>query len=115
MADLNVVMDKLHGFETADDLAEFFRGYGILARPSCATECAISKFIIEEADILQQDITTTQDSVAVFIPMESEGLTIRSTRFTKVDFPNTDAMAEFVERYDAGYYPLLVEKGYEVE
>lgn len=93
MADLNVVMEKLHSFETADDLAEFFRGYGIKAVPCNAKECVISRSIMEETGA--KSVATSSLYVVV-----GDGVLIR----------NTPVMALFVGRFDGFRYMDLVEK-----
>lgn len=102
MADLSVVMDKLHGFESSEDLAEFFRGYGIKARPKNSRACAISQFVLEETGLF--NILTDSRSVTHY----------RDERSTEIcnKIPHTDAMAEFIGLYDTGCYPDLVEKNY---
>lgn len=105
MADFDVVVDKLKNFETADDMAEFFRGYGIVAEPRNARSCAISKFVTEETGLT--GVTTSMSSVTVYADEEET----RADKYSQ----HTYAMAEFVDKYDKGYYPDLVEKGYEIE
>ena len=105
MADLNVVVDKLQSFETADDLADFFRGYGIVAQPRNARACAISKFVVEETGL--SGVTTNMSSICIYKDEEETQMVNQ--------VPHTDAMEDFVDRYDKGYYPELVEQGYEVD
>lgn len=105
MADFGVVVDKLQSFETADDLADFFRGYGIVAQPQNARACAISKFVTEETGL--DGVTTSMSSLTVY---KDEEETMISEHVI-----HTNAMEEFVEKYDKGYYPELIEKGYEIE
>lgn len=103
MADLNVVMEKLQGFETAGDLADYFRDYGIIAQPRNARTCAIAKFVQAETGIYGVVVNTS----ALRIEDEEGNIT--------ECIPHTDAMTNFVEDYDRGYYPALVEAGYEVD
>jgi hypothetical protein len=104
MADFGVVVDKLQSFETADDLADFFRGYGIIAQPRNSRACAISKFVTEETGL--EGVATSMGSLTVY---EDEEETIQTEHVT-----HTDAMRDFVDRYDKGYYPDLIEAGYEI-
>jgi hypothetical protein len=100
--DINVVMEKLFSFETADDLADYFHDYGIVARPRNAMECPISTFVAAETGI--KNVVTTNCSLRV---ENSQGEQL-------IVFPHSDAMNDFVERYDKGFYSYLVETGYEV-
>lgn len=100
MADISVVADKLQGFETADDLAEFFRGYGIIAQPMNSRACAITQFVVEETGETNVCTTTT----TCFIEDEYGEQTFA--------FLHTPAMSDFVKKFDTGVYPDLVEEGY---
>lgn len=101
MADISVVADKLQGFESADDLAEFFRGYGIIAQPMNARACAITKFV--EVETGEKNVITTTTAVII---EDEDGEEIYSLR-------NTEAMAAFIKAYDTGTYPDLIEAGFE--
>lgn len=102
MADLQVVMEKLQGFETEEDLADYLHDYGIVARPRQARSCAIAKFV---------KIETGLDVVVV----NSDAVRIENVDgFTTGSFRHTNAMANFVANYDRGWYPELVEEGYEI-
>lgn len=103
MVDFSVVIDKLHGFEKADDMAGFFRGYGIQAEPGNARTCAITQFIMEETGL--PVVSTTLQYVSVY---EDEEEMLPSQIVL-----NTDVMQAFVKNFDAGIYPYLIESGYE--
>lgn len=103
MTDLSVVIEKLHGFETADDLADFFRSYGIVAQPRDARSCAVSRFVASETGL----VPTTNMSAITFYEDESE-------EFNTLSYSHTDAIRMFVDQYDRGAYPDLIEKGYEI-
>ena len=109
MADFDVVVDKLHGFETAEELAELFRSYGIKAIPTEARSCAISQFVEMETGILGQVVTSTRD-ISLMQKMYDQGLEYDETIAT---FEHTDAMMHFVCQFDSGAYPDLIEDGYE--
>lgn len=98
MADFSVVMDKLQSFETADDIAEFFRGYGIKAHPMVARACAISQFVMEETG--EERVSTTHTNVVVFQGYDGGPIT----------GDNTAAMADFITKYDKGVYEDLINK-----
>lgn len=103
MADIGVVIDKLHGFETANEIAEFLRGYGIKALPRKASLCAISEFVRVETD--HPNVSTTSDSLHVYEDDSKHCVTYKSF--------NTDAMRDFVRRYDLEEYPDLIVDGYD--
>jgi hypothetical protein len=101
MADIDVVMDKLHNFESADDLAEYFEDYGIIARPRHTRSCAIAQFVSIETG---RPIVVAGHALRI---EDENGALIEYIR-------HTEAMAQFVQNYDYGRYPNLIEKGYEV-
>lgn len=100
MADFSVVMDKLQSFETAEDIAEFLKGYGIKARPGKSRYCAISEFVAIETNSP--------------IVLTSTGMV--STYTNKLDGPAeldrraecTNVMSEFIVKFDQGLYPDLI-------
>lgn len=105
--DLNVVIDKLHSFETAADLAEFFRGYGIVAQPRDASACAITKFVMEETGL--PFVRTNSFAIRFYDAEEDyDGLELLK------EFQHTKAMVQFVDNYDRGHYPDLIKPGYEI-
>lgn len=106
MADISVVFDKLKGFETADELAEFFRGYGVKARPGRARACAISKFVVEETGVMR--VCSDANSVCTYEANDLGNSPIVTTLLC------TEAMAEFIRKYDRGCYPSLIEEGFEI-
>lgn len=100
MADFSVVMEKLQGFETADDIAEFFKGYGIRAQPRDAKACAITQFIKEETGC--PHITTSYKSVTVY---RDDDWSYKGDDSTTVS--HTEAMETFVSLFDRFEYPFL--------
>ncbi len=104
MADVSVVMEKLRSFETPNDLAEFFQGYGIKARPRNARMCPITKFVMEETRLRLQHVATYVEHLAVYNCQESE---------LEEAYAHSGAMIDFIEMYDAGQFPSLIEEGYE--
>lgn len=105
MIDFDVAFDKLAGLETADEIADLFRQYGIKARRHKSRACAITRWM---EDITGLDIATTEASVAIVrVPI---GSTKESLDYSPVESrPTTDAMAMFIENFDMGDYPDLVE------
>lgn len=102
MVELSVVMEKLCNFETADSLAEYFHGCGILAQPRNARFCPIAQFVTMETGL--SGVVVNANTVRVENE-DGEQLVVH---------PNSDAMTDFVERYDRGHYPDLIEAGYEI-
>src|ERR1051325_7893263 len=99
MADFEVVIDKLHGFETAEDIAEYFRHYGIKGTVANATACAITRFIEEETGEVGQ--YSTSPSFVTKIG-NNNIMNMASIR-------NTTAMVEFIHKFDLGKFPELVD------
>lgn len=104
MADLSVVMEKLQGFQTPDELADYLHSYGVVAEPRNAKTCAISQFIKTETG---QSVVTSMASVCLF---KDEEMTEMLESYS-----HTGALEDFVEMFDKGYYPNLVVDGYEFD
>lgn len=102
MADFSVIVGKLHDFETAEDLAEYFRYCEIKAKPRSARECAISKFVESETGEVGKIVTNNSN-----VSVRAEG----GLGFSEC-IEHTKAMTDFVRRYDLGFYPELVEDGF---
>lgn len=100
MADFEVVLDKLHQFETADDIADYFRNYGIQAKRGSAMHCAISQFINIETGNVDGTVFTSPMEISLY--SSDIEPPIRST--------NTAAMMQFIVNYDRGFYPDLVDQ-----
>jgi hypothetical protein len=103
MMDLSVVIQKLQGFETADTLADHFRGYGIKAQPRSARSCPIAQYVSMETGL--SGIVVNTCSVRLEND-EGDQLNV---------FPNSGPMCDFVEMYDKGYYPDLIAEGFEID
>lgn len=112
MADFDIVVEKLHSFENADDLADYFRQYGVLAKPQEARSCAISVFVGIETGETGNVITSTREITIQETILDHDG------DFYQVDrgaIQHTHTMVEFVRNFDTGKYPFLVEEGYEYD
>lgn len=110
MADFNVIIDKLHGFETADELADYFRYCGIKAIPGDARSCAITVFVEDEMGVSGQIVTSTD-----CIELHEEVVESYGHGYTEVRqmIRHTDAMKKFVKAFDKEEYPELIIDGYE--
>lgn len=87
-----VAMDKLYGFETADEVAEFLQDQGIKAQRASATSCAISKWVSE---VTGEFVTTGPTSMSVGNLCEYQA------------FYHTKAVSEFIVLFDNGFFPEL--------
>lgn len=98
--DIDVVMNKLQSLETADELADLFSGYGIKAFPRQPNACAIAQFVKNETGlkIRTNTICTNYEN--------EEGELIGEYYY------HTDAMKDFIRKYDTGLYPDLIDIGY---
>jgi hypothetical protein len=103
MADVGVVMEKLHSFETADDIAGYFMDYGIKAEPQKARSCAISQFVE-----IETGYSVCTGSNKLFVDLEENAV----LRGLGDYYKHTPAMAEFVQNYDKGMYPELIVDGF---
>jgi hypothetical protein len=106
---LGVVIDKLHSFETADEIADYFRSCGIVAEPMEGHKCAISKFIETETGEVGR-IMTTISHVELNSVSENDIYIITDERFE-----NTPAMRRFIRKFDLGYYKDLIIEGFNFE
>jgi hypothetical protein len=108
MTDFDIVVKQLHGFETADEIAEYLQNYGITAEPMNAKTCALTKFVEAETGATGRIITTVY-SISLNDPLSEEWM---------ADVPicvenHTEALKDFVNKFDSNFYPSLVEDGYE--
>jgi hypothetical protein len=104
MIDFSVAYDKLAQFQTADELADFFRSEGLKAVPQSGTSCAISQWMTKTTGDL---VYTTYYDINFKPEMASETM----MKFGQVEAieSNTPAMAEFARKFDNGQYPDLVD------
>lgn len=107
MADIDVVMEKLYSFETADDLADYFKHYGIKAEPHAARHCAISKFVQEETGI--KEVVTSSEDISVYKVVDDGRVSYEKQICA---FEHSPAMVEFVRKFDRCDYMDLVDTGY---
>ena len=115
MADFGVIIEKLHSFETADAIADYFREYGIKAVPQEARSCAITQFVKAEIDQDYIVSTSTRDVTLYELKThEDENGWGERTYEDEIQCVNhTEAMQQFVYNFDKGRYMFLVEEGAE--
>lgn len=97
MIDFVVARDKLAGFETADEIAQFLLDQGVKGTLGSATNCAISMWMKEVTG--DPSIRTTQACIACSLGLQN--IVIET---------NTDAMADFVSKFDEAQYPALLDQ-----
>lgn len=100
MIDFDVAYDKLSSLETADEIANLFRSYGIKAQPKSSTNCAISQWMYQQTGI---PVATNQDNITGF----SNGFLYRMAELERISTP---AMKSFITRFDMRVYPDLVKE-----
>lgn len=99
--DFDVAYDKLAGLETADEIADLFRGYGIKARPRNSSQCAISKWMAAQTGM--KIVTNNHCTRAV----DSKYAVINGLQRN-----NSDPMRNFIRHFDSNGYPDLVGERY---
>lgn len=115
--DLDVAFDKLAGFETADDIASFLKGYGIRAIPKNRNHCAVSEWMRDITGV--EDVQASGMEVMAHEHMRTETElqqmpAITYNEFSRAAFgwkrQHTNAMKEFIQRFDNGAYPDLIDR-----
>ncbi len=97
--DIQVVYDKLCSFETAGELAEYFKDLGIRGEQQDSINCPITRFVEMETGL--DNVNTDTEYLTTYTPGGREIL------FKE---PHSDAMVNFVHYFDLGRYPDLIEK-----
>lgn len=115
MLDLDVVYDKLEQFETADEIARFLQDQEIKAAPKLAATCAIAVWV-KKATETELVIHVATSKTVIYHSnakkMRTEGKSIEDTIIWQRD--HTEAMQDFISRFDAGDYPNLLQRPYEL-
>lgn len=99
MIDFGVAYDKLAQFETADEIAEYFRGEGIKGSCGLYSSCAIAVWM-----------TKTTGRMAHVSTSDIWVIGEQSPIGDRVTLNHTDAMMDFVYHFDHGHYPDLIDK-----
>lgn len=97
MIDFDVAYDKLAGLESAYDIADLFKDYGVKAVKGRSDMCAISVWIADQTGL---EIMTNLSAVFV-LNIEDGYANIVQRR------ENTNAMSKFVCEFDLGLHPDL--------
>jgi hypothetical protein len=98
--DVSVAHDKLTGFQSADELAEFFKQEGIQGSCGLATSCAIAKWMQQTTGRL---IAVSKDEMWDETDEDIDYLTAKD-KLVK----HNEVLSDFVFKFDRGYYPELV-------
>ena len=103
MIDFDVAYDKLASLETADEIADLFRDYGIKAVPQEARACAITVWMEGMTGL---HISTGVKSMKIVIPEAGDPLDYKSIASTLRQ--HSPAMEHFVAKFDSREYPDLI-------
>lgn len=104
MIAFRVAADKIAQFESADEIAAYLGEHGVRAVPECGTDCAIARYM--------QGITGVRNvfvgTHAIFLnpPIDTGLVDLDAAEDL---YEHTPAMRAFVNRYDMGAYPELVQ------
>lgn len=103
MIDFIVARDKLAGFETPDEIADYLKHEGIKACPGESDRCAIAVWA-------QKTVGTNDIRVSRFEMWKGTwgGVNLNI-------LGHTPAMELFTERFDCGLYPELVVDGWDYD
>lgn len=87
-------LEKLAGFETAEQIRDFLVVEGIKATRGNPYSCAIAEYVYRgsEVPVRVSGVFTSSTSVLGFVTLGT----------------HTDAMCEFIGNFDQNYYPELV-------
>lgn len=115
MIDVQVAYDKLASFESADDIACFFKGYGVTGIPNKADTCAISKWlqdVTESPNILVTGKGIFKDAPQVQSSYSDMGMAWDTNKAAwRGDL--TKPMCDFINRFDHKMYPDLIDPDWE--
>lgn len=98
MIDPQVAFDKLAQFDSANEIAEYLLHLGIKGHRTSSTHCAISQFMSERTGL----VVSTGSAVRTFT--DTKHWKALEHNFKA---PATDAMKDFIFRFDGGGYPEL--------
>jgi hypothetical protein len=101
MVDPGVAWDKLSNFETAEEIREYFQHEGIKAIQFDANSCAIAQWFKN---------TTGEEHVSVAAMIKIGRMDDQDCWSTpRVSFEHTKATLDFIEKFDRGGYPELID------
>lgn len=100
MIDPGVCFDKLAGFQTADEIADYFKGEGIQGQMQIETRCPIATYFYRHTDSLFVSVGTIIELHTAhpsYDHAQSQWLA-----------ECTEAMNDFIQVFDEGEYPELI-------
>ena len=108
MIDIGVLVDKLNGFETSEEIADFLISQEIQAKPQKPESCAISKWVRQESGqvvctYINKDYSTNTETGEIF---EGDFIDTSSKAHRM-----TETVGKFIREFDRGDYPELIEPG----
>lgn len=107
MLDLNVLYDKLEQFETADEIAYFLTREQVQAIPSDGKRCALAQWVMT---VTETQLEVHVSGTKTVIYKEGAIGCVRTPKEILWCRDHTDAMVEFIQRFDHGGYPDLISK-----
>jgi hypothetical protein len=106
MIDFRVAAEKLAGFETADEIAEFLKDYQIQATCEDGMKCALAMWLQQVTG--EPGIMVSLHTTYYKAPFHEYYIELEKAEDV---FDNTQAMIEFIEKFDMGEYPDLTRVG----
>ena len=110
MIDFEVAYDKLAGLETADEIADLMRDYGIKAEPCESRKCAISVWM-EGQTGLSVSTNLAYTRAIIVNRLDDDGMEYYIDHPGIEEKDHTEAMAKFIENFDTYKYPDLIKRG----
>ena len=100
MINPQTAFEKLAQFDTADEIAQYLQHLGIKGHRTSSTHCPISQFMSERTGL----VVSTGSAVRTFANVEYWKALEHNFKA-----PVTDAMCDFIARFDRGRYPELID------
>lgn len=109
MIDFDVAFDKLASFESAQEIADFLKGYQVKGYRFQAGRCPISRWMSHQTGLIVRTgnarvraVHYDPDTLVVYGTVET---VLKNTIAVK---ENTDAMRAFILSFDGAAYPDLI-------
>ena len=95
MIDVEILVDKLNSFESADDVAFFLYDQNIRGEVGSAARCVISQWIMRESGY---ERVSTASEITIW----------NEDEFCPRSYPINESVAYFINRFDSKVYPQLI-------
>ena len=104
MYDVQVLMDKISGFETPDEIADLLREHDVKGCREKSRQCALAQMFRKTTNATYAAFGLVGSSIST-----TEGYDDTNDDFLGelVNYDNTDAMQIFIHHFDGGNYPDL--------